>query len=254
MTARRLVGLGGGPRELVLVRHGESLGNLADAKARDEGADRLDLDDRDADVALSEAGKQQARAVARWLSESGEVPTLVVSSPYARALATAVEVCSGLDIEVTLDERLRERDLGVLNGLTGQGIRAEHADEAARSDRLGKFYYQPPSGESWADVVLRVRSLLQDLRAGYHDDRVWLFAHQAVIMSFRYVLDSLTEEELLQIDRTVPVPNCSLTTYRRQDGGLVLVRFADTSILDRSEAADTTRETPQSGQTGNANA
>jgi len=43
-------------------------------------------------------------------------------------------------------------------------------------------------------------------------------------------------------------------TARRQDSGLVLDRFADTSILDRSEAADTTRETPQSGQTGNANA
>ena len=92
-----------------------------------------------------------------------------------------------------------DHELAVALELTGAGIRAEYPDEAERRKKLGKFYYQPPSGESWADVVLRVRSLLADLRHGFEDRRVWLFSHQAVIMTFRYVLEGLTEQELLEL-------------------------------------------------------
>ena len=89
-----------------------------------------------------------------------------------------------------------------------------------RRSRIGKFYYQPPSGESWADVVLRVRSLLADLRHGFADADVWVFTHQAVIMSFRYVLEGLTEQQLLEIDRTETIENVSMTVYTRTDDGL----------------------------------
>ena len=44
--------------------------------------------------------------------------------------------------------------------MTGAGIREQYPDEAQRRDLLGKFYYRPPGGESWADVALRIRSLL----------------------------------------------------------------------------------------------
>ena len=49
-------------------------------------------------------------------------------------------------------------------------------DEAARRSRLGKFYYRPPGGESWADVLLRLRALLRELREDHPDGRVLLFA------------------------------------------------------------------------------
>ena len=129
-----------------------------------------------------------------------------------------------------LAERLRERDLGQLDGLTGQGIRARFPDEAERRSHVGKLYYQPPSGESWADVVLRVRSLLSDLREGHDGARVWLVTHQAVIMAFRYALEGLDERELLEIDRTTPIPNASLTRYVRRDRGLLLDVFADDGL------------------------
>jgi broad specificity phosphatase PhoE len=237
----RLVGLHHGPATLTLIRHGESLGNLADAAAQDRGVDRLDLDVRDADVELSDTGKRQAAALNDWLQQAPEDqrPTMVVASPYRRAADTALRATDGLDLQVAFDERLRERDLGVFNGLTGQGIRSQYAEEAERRKQVGKFYYQPPSGESWADVVLRVRSLLADLRSGFEDARVWLFSHQAVIMSFRYVLDGLSEEQLMEIDRTERVGNVSLTTYARPDGELELDAFGDTSIVDAAEAETT---------------
>ena len=73
-----------GPVELTLVRHGESLGNRADAAAREAKAERLDLDERDADVALSDTGSEQADGVAKWLAGDGASapPDLVISSPY----------------------------------------------------------------------------------------------------------------------------------------------------------------------------
>jgi broad specificity phosphatase PhoE len=239
-----------GPVELTLVRHGESLGNRADAAAREAKAERLDLDQRDADVALSETGQGQADGVADWLAGAGAAvpPDLVISSPYRRARETAERMVSGLDVDLVLDERLRERDLGIFDGLTGLGIRSRYPEEAQRRQKVGKFYYQPPSGESWCDVVLRVRSLLEDLRYGYDGARLWLVTHQAVIMSFRYALEELSEEDLLEIDREVQIPNASMTTYRRDGDRLELLTFADTTAVDETEA-DVTHEEPQgSGQ------
>jgi broad specificity phosphatase PhoE len=244
MALSALLDAARGPAELVLVRHGESVGNLADAAARERGDDRLDLDDRDADVELSDNGRRQADAVGRWLARAGSDtrPTLVLSSPYRRAAETAERAVRGLHLDVVLDERLRERDLGIFDGLTGSGIRAEFPEEAQRRRKLGKFYYQPPSGESWADVVLRVRSLLADLREVADGSRVWLFSHQAVIMSFRYVLEGLTEHDLLEIDRENRLGNASMTRYRRGPRGFDLLEFADTSAVEADTAAVTHEE------------
>jgi broad specificity phosphatase PhoE len=237
-----------GPQAITVVRHGQSVGNQADDAAREAHAEQLDLTERDADVELSTTGREQADAVAAWLGQAdlSELPGVVLSSPYRRASETAERVMHGRGIDVVLDERLRERDLGVFDGLTGLGIRARYPDEAARRKKLGKFYYQPPSGESWADVVLRVRSLLDDLRHGYDGERVWMFTHQAVIMSFRYALEGLDEKSLLGVDREIQIPNCSFTRFCRAGDVFELDTFADTSAVDRA-GAEITREAPQRG-------
>ena len=230
-----------GPASLTLVRHAHSVANRADAHARETGAEELALERRDADVELSDLGQAQADGEGRWpAGQDGSAhPTVVLSSPYLRAVETAERVVAGLGVEVLHDERLRERELGVLDGLTGVGIRSRYPEEAERREKLGKFYYQPPSGESWCDVALRVRSLLQDLRHGYDDARVWVFTHQAVVMTFRYVLEGLSEERLLRIDRDDHLPNASVTSYRRTGDVFELVRFADTTAIDATAAAVT---------------
>ena len=219
------------PAALDLVRHGESEGNLADQRAHDLGAEALELAARDADVELSPTGRDQAAALGTWLSlrDPAERPTVVFSSPYERAFATARTALDvgGLDVPLRLDERLRERELGIFDGLTGHGIRQRYPEEARRRRRQGKFYYRPPSGESWADVALRVRDFLRTLREEYAGERVLLTTHQAVIMNFRYVLEGLTERELLEIDAGPPLANCSLTRYVRDADGLALEVFND---------------------------
>ncbi|WP_314038560.1 histidine phosphatase family protein [Dietzia sp. CH92] len=248
---------------LTLIRHGQSIGNVADDRARAAGAHRLDLDHRDADTPLSEAGTDQARAVGRWLGELPEEvrPTVWLTSPYRRAADTAslaLEAAGGAGggagggATLLTDERLRERDLGILDGYTGRGIRERYPEEAERRDRIGKFYYRPPGGESWTDVLLRVRYLLTDLRQQYAGERVCVFSHQAVIMCFRVALEQMAEKDVLTVDREDPLPNCSVTTYRLAAEGptgsgagerLQLERYADTTAVERADAP-TTRETP----------
>ena len=242
-----------GPAELVIVRHAESVGNVADSQARSSDADRLELSARDADVELSPNGQEQARTLGRWVAglTQEDRPDLVVTSPYRRAADTARTALGDLGSDLLLDERLRERDLGLFDGLTGKGIRERYPEEAQRRRHVGKFYYQPPSGESWADVVLRVRSLLADLREGYDGRRVWLFTHQAVIMSFRYALEGLDETELLEIDRTTRLGNASLTRYRRSQDDLVLETFADDSVVSQGPAEET-EEPARAGRGGPA--
>jgi broad specificity phosphatase PhoE len=229
---------GPGPSVIWLVRHGESIGNVADARAHADGAGRLELDVRDPDVPLSGTGRAQAEALGRHLASlpDDERPTAVLSSPFTRALTTAQLAAAGLDLPVRADERLRERDFGAFDGMTRAGIREQFPDEARRRDLLGKFYYRPPGGESWADVALRIRSLLATEALRHDRHRLLVVAHQAVVMVFRYVLEELTEQELLDEDRREQVANASLTRYDADaDGTLHLTSF---NVVDHLVAED----------------
>jgi broad specificity phosphatase PhoE len=211
-----------------LVRHGQSCGNLARDAAEGSGGAVIDIAERDMDVDLSPLGEAQAEALGTWFSERArdEQPTVVLASPYVRAVRTAELAFP--DAEVVRDERLREREFGVLDRLTKAGIEAQFPEVAEARKRLGKFYHRPPSGESWCDVGLRVRSALDSIGREFPDERVLVVSHQVVILLFRYVLERLTEQELLGIDREQELANCGLTEYRFEGGaGMVLHRYND---------------------------
>jgi broad specificity phosphatase PhoE len=229
-----------GPSALWLVRHAESQGNLADARATEAGASHLQLDVRDPDVELSDGGRRQAEALGTWLRDLPEdqQPTTLWSSPFTRAADTAQVALqvSGLDLPIRFDERLRERDFGAFDGMTGAGIRAEYPQEAERRDLLGKFYYRPPGGESWADVALRVRSVLTTAELRHPGGRLLVVSHQAVVLVFRYVLEELTEPELLDIDKRAPIANCSVTRYEPGPDGML--QLVEANAVDHLHRAD----------------
>lgn len=202
---------------LILVRHGQSEGNVAAEAAQRDRLERIDVPARDPDVTLSETGREQASAVGRWLAAlpDDERPEVVWSSPYRRARETArvaLEVAD-LDIDQRVDERLRDRDMGVTDKLTAAGIRATYPDEAERRDWLGKFYYRPLGGESWADVALRVRSVLTDL-AGERHRRVLVSGHDVVLLLFCYVAEGLDEEQVLARARDNALGNAAICRLR----------------------------------------
>jgi broad specificity phosphatase PhoE len=229
---------------LGIVRHGESTGNVAASRAETGGLELIDIPERDADVPLSETGREQAAAVGRWLEglPDGERPTIAVVSPYLRTMQTAELALDAAGTPKLLDERLRDRELGILDLLTAHGLRTRLPAEADRRKRLGRFYYRPPGGESWADVTLRLRSLLGDLRRDHEGGRALLVAHEAVVFLLRYLVEGLTEAELMAIAHDNTIGNCSISSWRRgSQGRLELVDFNRIDHL-RKEGATPTRE------------
>ncbi|GAC1345505.1 MAG: histidine phosphatase family protein [Candidatus Dormibacteria bacterium] len=234
------------PSRLWLVRHGESAGNVARDEAYANKQDFIEIAIRDMDVPLSPYGESQATALGDHLAElaPGEQPTAVLCSPYVRAHETARLALdrAGLGgIPIDVDERLREREFGILDRLTGAGIRDRYPEQAAARKFLGKFYHRPPGGESWCDVGLRARSVMGTVTREYAGERLLCVTHQVVIMMMRYVLEHLTEAEILKISHESDVANCSVTTFAYdaslwRQGGLRLRRFNDVAHIERSAA------------------
>lgn len=216
-----------GVTELILVRHGESTANVAREHAESSGAEVIAVECRDADVPLSRLGFTQAEAVGRWLAEqpADAAATMAWSSPYLRARATAgtaLDTWSALGgprIGLRVDERLRDKELGILDTLTMAGIVARFPAEAERRRRVGKFYYRAPGGESWADLVLRIRSVLMDLDRIADGQRVMIFTHDAMVQLFRYVCQELDEPALLELAGANPIGNASITRLVQSDPG-----------------------------------
>ena len=208
------------PKRLWLVRHGQSQGNVARDAAHEAGLATIDIEMRDVDVPLSELGHAQAEAAGRWFAAlpEEERPEVILSSPYIRARQTAEAICSagglaGGESKSVIDERLREREFGVFDRLTTLGIREKFPEEAEHRQRLGKFYHRAPGGESWADVILRLRSAMNTINIQYSDRRVLVVCHQVVVLCMRYILEELDEAQILAIDREAEVLNCGICAY-----------------------------------------
>lgn len=228
--------------ELWLVRHGESVANVAATQAEAEGRDTIPIDVRDADVHLSETGKVQAAALAEWMLRSGDGIDAYYSSPYVRARETLrIALGGGTDVVAVIDERLRDRELGVLDLLTRTGVARLHPEEAERRRHLGKYYHRPPGGESWADVALRLRSFLADLAAADHRCAL-IVAHDAVVMLILSLLLPLDEPSLLEFADAHTVLNASVTHLVWTTDGWVLERFSDVAHLAAEGAPVTVHE------------
>ena len=203
---------------LWLVRHGQSSGNVARDAAEASGHEVIEIADRDVDVPLSSLGEQQSDTLGLWVRQLEQriQPQVVLHSPYVRAQQTAQRIlkAAGLQqIPCVQDERLREKEFGVLDRLTVAGIRSRFPELAQQRQHVGKFYFRPPGGESWCDVILRLRSFLDMLTRDHHGERVLVVAHQVTVTCLRYLLERMTERDILEIDRRSDVPNCSLTSY-----------------------------------------
>ena len=243
------------PSVLWVVRHGQSAGNVARDLATEQGLSRIALTSRDVDVPLSDLGREQAQALGRWFATAHEDgrPDVLLSSPYVRAVQTAeifrAEGGCPTDERVCVDERLREKEFGILDGLTTAGIHQLQPEQAEFRKLLGKFYHRPPGGESWVDVIFRLRALMDTVSLHYGGRRVMIVAHQVVVLCLRYILENLSEGEILAIDKLGDIANCAITEYRfdpaaGHDGNLVLARYNVTAPMEE-EATPVTAEPDQ---------
>ena len=160
---------------LVLVRHGET-----------EGQSSIRYYGR-TDVALSDLGRAQMRAVRDALRSRAIAAGLVFASPLSRAQESARLIAGAQSRLFTIDEFV-EVDFGLFEGLTGDEIRVRHPAEFERwtRDRLAP-HWTYPGGESRAKFAARVedgleRMLLTWEQTAHRDDGCALVvAHRGVI-------------------------------------------------------------------------
>lgn len=218
------------PRLLYLIRHGESTANVARLEAIRQDVESLEdinFTTTDADVPLTPLGRAQAEAVGLWLRSlpPDKQPNVIIVSTFKRAQETMDlalgawgvkegDIVNGRKLLIISDERVREKDFGVLDGLLPKGIQQRFPEERMRYKRLGKFNCVPIAGESWNMVTDRFRNVFTDICLHYARKNVAIFSHMTLIECSRYVIERMTQEEALLLDKTEPACNCCVVRYR----------------------------------------
>jgi broad specificity phosphatase PhoE len=138
------------------------------------------------DGELSENGRELARELGARRRDDRSAA--VFTSDLGRAVETAEIAFGGSNIPIHRDWRLRECNYGELNG---QPL-ARFEGEPLR--RIDEPY---PDGETYRQVVERVRSFLDDLPAELDDTRVVVIGHAATRWALEHLLDGQLLEELV---------------------------------------------------------
>lgn len=218
----------------------------------------IDIASRDIDTPLSALGVRQSAALGAWFNElpHEQRPEVILSSPYLRAQGTAQLVARHgalHEVPLRMDERLREKEFGLLDRYTRAGIEQKFPELAAQRAHVGKFYFRPPGGESWCDVILRLRSALEMITREYQGRRVLIVAHQVIVNCTRYLLEQMDERQILDIDKRGDVPNCAVTSYRAPEHdaalgqGMVLDLVNFTAPLTETDTPVTTQADNSAG-------
>lgn len=206
---------------LTLVRHGETEWN---ATGRIQGH---------LDIPLSATGLAQAAAIGRRLG--GEAFDVILSSDLERALHTARPIVRLPEQTILRDARLRERHLGVLQGLTGEeaAIRQPHA--------WGAFKARSPEaalegGETLVEFSQRVVGLIEELLRVHAGSRLLLVTHGGVLdAAYRHVTGMP-----LSALRNFPIRNTSVNVLRHRGGVWTIESWGDVSHLPQDLAMDDT--------------
>jgi ribonuclease H / adenosylcobalamin/alpha-ribazole phosphatase len=169
-------GARGTPTRLLLLRHGQT---ELSVERRYSGR---------GNPALTEVGRQQGAAAARYVAQRGGVAA-VYSSPLQRAYDTAAAVAKALGLDVTVDDDLIETDFGAWEGLT-------FAEAAERDPELHRRWLRdtsvtPPGGESFDEVLDRVLRVRERITAAHQGATVLVVSHVTPIkMLLRLALDA----------------------------------------------------------------
>ena len=170
---------------------------------------------RDADYPLSATGIEQTRKTARFLKDNGYNFDVIFTSPFERALNTVKIIAEQFpSAKLIIEERIREKEFGIADGLTSDELKKYFPHEYARKQKEKKYYYRPPGGESYPDVNLRLWSFLNTLVREYSQTNVLVVSHSAVMLCFRKLLEKFNEVDLLRIDKEDELKNCALISYR----------------------------------------
>ena len=221
------------PSHLVLVRHGQSERNVAKMEAIAIGKKiSYAASMRDQDTPLTINGFGQALHVGVELRKM-DLFDVVFTSPYLRTMQTTESILKGIGgprPKIVQEERIREIEFGIMDGLTRDGMEAKYPEELVRRQKEGKYWYRPPAGESRPDVALRLQSFLITLSRDYSGQKVLVVTHSVVVLMFRKLLERWSEADYLKTDEIDDVQNCSITHYEANEINNKLVLTSYNSV------------------------
>ncbi len=215
------------PLDLVLVRHGESEGNVAQKASKRGDHSHFTPEFRkrhNSTWRLSEKGREQASAAGKWIHEN-MASLLPFDRYYVSEYARAVETAARLGLqgaEWKVDFYLRERDYGVFEAMTEED-RWERFADAMRVRDMDSFFWAPPQGESMAELCLRVDRMIDTLHRECSQKRVLIVCHGEVMWAFRVRLERMLQDRYKALDTSKHpfnhIHNCQILHYtRRRDG------------------------------------
>ncbi len=205
--------------QIIIVRHGETQWNTA-------GIRQGHLDSR-----LTERGMAQAKALAARLSR--EKFAVLYSSDLGRAVQTAREIAQVTGHEIVTDARLRERHLGIFQGLNGDEIAAKYPEERRLMRSQGPGYVIP-EGESMVQQVERNIGCLNELAAKHRGEQIVVVTHGGVVSGlFRHTL-----EISLAAPRRFEFVNAGINVFAHEDGNWMLLTWGDVSHLAAGAASE----------------
>ena len=151
------------------------------------------------DIELTDEGREQARALAKELKGKGI--DLIIASPMKRAYETACilnEVCR---TELITDERLREQNYGIFEGVD------RFSDGFLNNKR--QFAYKYPGGESMMQLAYRIYGLLDEIKEKHRGKTVLLVSHGGICRVINTYFHDMTNDEYFNYSQE----NCSLMEY-----------------------------------------
>ena len=152
--------------EIILIRHGETEWN---SQQRMQGHSNSDL---------SSVGQAQIQALGQWMKN---VPfDLIYSSDSLRAKQTAEAITQFSGHELQFDQRLREKNFGVFEGLTSEEARERHP-EVFRLFKTAGSKYVIDEGESTQQLQDRALEIVNEIRIKHPEERVLLVTHGGFI-------------------------------------------------------------------------
>ncbi len=203
--------------KLILVRHGQSLGN---AEQFMQGQ---------MDTPLTELGRAQARALAKRL-KTYDI-TAIYTSDLSRAHETARIVGAELGIEPIPDPRLREIDLGGWSGLTRDEVIARYPEEWNRW-KEGKDI-DHAGGESFSQFWLRIREALNEIVEKHRGETVLVVAHGGVTRMVASKVLGLGFREMFT--DLPPMINTGITEILVKGDSIELLSLSDTAHLEEEK-------------------
>ncbi len=214
----------GMPKNLFLVRHGQSEGNLVRKQFEDTKNEAFFSDEflglHESQYSLTPLGITQAQAAGKWFAQNDfTIFDRMLVSNNVRALQTAAYL--GLpDTTWMIDYNLRERDGGLFNVITPSKRDADYSDQQ-KFYNTQPFLFRPPQGESIADVCQRIKIVLDTLARECDGKNVIIVCHGHVMRTFKIILERMSLKKTNDFLRTDEpwgrVPNCSVIHYTRQN-------------------------------------